>query len=1220
MRLKLLSNIHRTTLRRMCSQSLFLLLVTAPGFPCAAHSQNPAGRAPLVVVIDDNYPPYIFRESGGKLCGILPDQWALWEQKTGVRVDLQAMDWAEAQRLIRENRADVIDTFFFTEERAKLFAFTPSYAQIKVPVYVHKTLGGIGDIPSLKGFTVGVKSGDAVMSHLTQRGIDTLREYPSYEAIILAAKNHEIKVFTVDQPAAVFFLCKHGLVNEFRESFVLYTGTFHRAVHKHRPGLLNLVQGGFDRISRSEYRAIDRKWMGSPVLLKGILQNWGLWIFGGLSAFLTLVMGNVLLGRIVRAKTAELRAALATVRQSLAARQETERALRESQELLSLFIRHSPIHAFIKHVTATESRVLTASENFQQMIGVPGSEMQGKTMEELFPPEFAAKTSADDWAVVSKGEVLKADEELNGRYYSTTKFPLVQGGKTLLAGYTVDITELKRTEHALVRALERYNLLAKHNRIITWAIDTHGLYTDLSNETITVTGYHPKELKGKSHFYELHPEKGREEFKAKVFGALAKGEPLQDLIHPVMTESGGTAWFSSSGIPTRDDQGNIVGYWGTSTDITDHKHAEDSVRESERRYRMLTETMKDVVWIIDVETQRFIYVSPAVEKLRGFTVAEVMAGTLTNSLVPEQTEKVMAMFRQHAAEFRRGEITSNTFFTLELRQPRKDGGTIVTEALCRYWTNERTGRLELHGTTRDITDRKRAEAERERLTRAIEQSTDTILITDAFGTIVYVNPEFTKATGYTREEALGQNARILKSGMHDKEFYRQLWETLKNGKNWEGKIVNKHKNGTAFIEQVSISPVRDDVGNIVNFVAVKRDITQQYRAEEEKTALQEQLMHAQKLESVGRLAVGVAHDFNNMLQTILGYTEIALDQVPPEQPLHNDLMEIKKAAQHSTNLTRQLQAFAHKQIVAPKAINLNEAVQNMSAMLRRLIGETIRLEWKPGQDLGTVMIDPGQIDQVVVNLCINARDAIGSSGCIVIATGNVQLSPAEAHLFGDIAPGPYVQLSIQDNGCGMPPGVRNQVFEPFFTTKPVGQGTGLGLSIVYGIIRQNNGTIRVDSEPGKGSVFKIYLPRYFGAPVANEPPEDAGAPACSSHANILLVDDENSILHTTQRILESLGHKVFATTSPKNALQLFEEHSDQIDLLITDVIMPGMNGPEMVRQMLKQCAKLKYMFISGHTANLLAEQGLDETTSTCIRKPFSRKTLAQKVQEAMTQK
>jgi len=1203
----------------MCSRSLFLLLV-ALGFPCAAYSQNPTGRAPLVVVSDDNYPPYIFRGPDGKLCGILPDQWTLWEQKTGVKVDLQAMDWADAQRFMKERRADVIDTFFFTEERADLFDFTPSYAQIKVPVYVHKTLGGIGDIPSLKGFTIGVKAGDAVIGHLTQRGIGTLKEYPSYEAIILAAKNQEIKVFTVDQPAAVYFLCKHGIAGEFRESFVLYTGKFHRAVQKHRPGLLELVQNGFEKISRREYRDIDRKWMGSPVLLSGILRNWSPWIFGGLTAFLALMMGNVLLGRLVGAKTAELRSALADVRQSLAARQESEKALRESQELLSLFIRHSPIHAFIKQVTATGSRVLTASENFQQMIGIPGSEMQGKTMEELFPPEFAAKISADDWAVVSKGEVLKADEELNGRYYTTTKFPLVQGGKTLLAGYTVDITELKRTEHALVRALERYNLLAKHNHIVTWAIDTYGLYTDLSNETIAVAGYHPKELKGKAHFYELHPEKGREDFRTKVFEAIAKGEPIQNLIHPVMTESGGTAWLSTNGIPMRDDQGNIVGYWGTSTDITDRKHAEESVRESERKYRMLTETMKDVVWIIDVETQRFIYVSPTIEKLRGFTVAEVMAGSLTDSLEPGQTEKVVALLRQHAAEFRRGEITPNTFYTLELRQPCKNGGTIVTEVLCRFWLNERTDRLELHGTTRDITDRKHAEAERERLTRAIEQSTETILITDSAGTIVYVNPEFTKTTGYTREEALGQNARILKSGMHDKEFYRQLWETLKNGKTWEGKIVNKHKNGTVFIEQVSISPVRDEVGHIVNFVAAKRDITQQYRAEEEKTALQEQLMHAQKLESVGRLAGGVAHDFNNMLQAILGYTEIALDQVPPGQPLHDDLMEIKKAAQRSTNLTRQLQTFAHKQAVAPRAINLNEAVENMSAMLRRLIGESIHLEWKPGPDLGTVMIDPGQIDQIVVNLCINARDAIGTSGRIVIATANVQLTPAEAHQLGDIAPGAYVQLSIQDNGCGMTPEIRNQVFEPFFTTKPVGQGTGLGLSIVYGIIRQNNGTIHVDSEPGKGSAFQIYLPRYFGEPVSDEPPDDVGTPVFSSHATILLVDDEESILRTTQRILGSLGHKVLATTSSKDALQMLEEHSDQIDLLITDVIMPGMNGPEMVRQMLKRCAKLKYMFISGHTANLLAEQGLNETNSNCIRKPFSRKTLAQKVQEALTQK
>ena len=274
--------------------------------------------AAIVVTLDDNYPPYVFRDADGKLQGILPDEWALWEKKTGVKADLRAMDWAESQRFMLEGRADVIDTIFLTEERARLYDFTPPYAQIEVPVFAHKTLGGIAEVSSLKGFTVGVKAGDAVVEHLAGRGIDSLKEYPSYEAIVLAAKNEEIKIFSVDKPAAVYFMYKHGIADQFNESMVLYTGEFHRAVRKNRADLLKLVQDGFTRISRREHRAIERKWMGSPFLLKETLRQLGHWILVILAAILVLVTANVLLTRRIHAKTAELRKALDDLRRSQA--------------------------------------------------------------------------------------------------------------------------------------------------------------------------------------------------------------------------------------------------------------------------------------------------------------------------------------------------------------------------------------------------------------------------------------------------------------------------------------------------------------------------------------------------------------------------------------------------------------------------------------------------------------------------------------------------------------------------------------------------------------------------------------------------------------------------------------------------------------------------------------------------------------------------------------
>ena len=274
----------------------------------AAQGQIETNPRPLVVALDDNYPPYVFVGADGNLKGILPDQWALWEKKTGVKVVLQAMEWSKAQQFMREGKADVLDTVFLTPERAQLYDFTPPYARIQVPIYAHKTLTGIGDVASLKGFTVGVKAGDAVIGHLASQGIDTLQEYPSYEAIIQAAKNQEIKVFSVDQPAAVFFMYKNGIANEFNESMVLYTGEFHRAVQKNRADLLNRVQSGFGRISPREYRAIDRKWMGSPFLLREVARQWGPYLLLVMGVILALAAVNTILSFRVRAKTADLRA------------------------------------------------------------------------------------------------------------------------------------------------------------------------------------------------------------------------------------------------------------------------------------------------------------------------------------------------------------------------------------------------------------------------------------------------------------------------------------------------------------------------------------------------------------------------------------------------------------------------------------------------------------------------------------------------------------------------------------------------------------------------------------------------------------------------------------------------------------------------------------------------------------------------------------------------
>lgn len=394
------------------------------------------------------------------------------------------------------------------------------------------------------------------------------------------------------------------------------------------------------------------------------------------------------------------------------------------------------------------------------------------------------------------------------------------------------------------------------------------------------------------------------------------------------------------------------------------------------------------------------------------------------------------------------------------------------------------------------------------------------------------------------------------------------------------------------------------------------DITKRKESEEEKKNLQAQLIQAQKMESVGRLAGGVAHDFNNMLGIILGYTELALDRVEPNGSLYRDLEEIQKAAQRSADLTRQLLAFASKQIIAPEEIDLNKTVEGMLTMLRRLIGEDILLDWKPYKGLWPVKMDTTQIDQTLANLSVNARDAIAGVGRITVETHNITVDETFCAQQMGCTPGEYVMLSVSDNGCGMDAKTLLLVFDPFFTTKEMGKGTGLGLATVYGIVKQNNGFINVYSEPGQGTTFNIYLPRFISKakPLSIHVPVQTPA---RGHETILLVEDEPAILKMTTILLEHQGYTVLAASSPGEAMRLAGEHSGQIDLLLTDVIMPEMNGRELAQNLSSICPNLKRLFMSGYPGNVITRHGVLDASECFIQKPFSLYDLGTKLREAI---
>ncbi len=642
--------------------------------------------------------------------------------------------------------------------------------------------------------------------------------------------------------------------------------------------------------------------------------------------------------------------------QDISERKRAEEEVRVTLELLSHFVKHSPIYAFIKEVSPRESRTLIASENYREMLGIAAADMVGKTMHELFPEEFATKMTADDWQVVSQGDNLCLDEDFNGRTYTTYKFPILIGKKNLLAGYTIDITERKRVEEALRRRENQLQRILEILPIGLWFADKDG--TLLRGNPMGV----------------------------KIWGAEPK-VPISEY-----------GVFKAWRLPSREPVA-----------------AED--------------------WAL-VKTIR-------------------------------------------------------------------DGATIVDELL-------------------EI-------------------------------------------------------------------------ETF----NGEKKIILNYS-----------TPVLDDQGTIDGAIVVNLDIS-------ERMALEEQLRQAQKMESIGRLAGGIAHDFNNMLGVILGNTELAMDEVPLSESLYDNLQEIFSAANRSREITRQLLAFARRQTIAPKELDLNETVEGLLPFLRRLIGEQVDLAWLPSRQACGVRMDPSQIDQILTNLCVNARDALADVGRIVIETGLATFDRAYCNSHEGCLPGTYVRLAVSDDGCGMDRQELAQIFDPFYTTKEVGKGTGLGLPTVYGIVKQNDGFITVYSEPGQGSVFKVYLPLLETAghlqAVQTRNVEGAAAGA----ETVLLVEDEPSILKMAGKLLRGLGYTVLAAGTPGEAMRIAREYPGTIDLLMTDVIMPEMNGRELARNLLSLYPGMKRLFMSGYTANVIAHHGVLDAGVHFLQKPFSTADLAGKLREVL---
>ncbi|MFH0825097.1 MAG: response regulator [Pseudomonadota bacterium] len=632
-------------------------------------------------------------------------------------------------------------------------------------------------------------------------------------------------------------------------------------------------------------------------------------------------------------------------------------------------------------------------------------------------------------------------------------------------------------------------------------------------------------------------------------------------------------------------------------EVVERRKAQEALRQSEHRYRSLVEGSFDGIYIRN--GTRILFANRRMQEMLLYPEEELTALDPWEIYHPEDRSLV----RRIEADRPDGKTTADRY---EVRLRRKDGSILRGEVDSRFGTLNDEPVVQI--CVRDITERWRAEEERLRLATALEQSADTILITDTCGTILYANPAFEKNTGYAREEAVGMKAGILKSGRHEDSFYRKMWGALKKGETWKGRFINRKKDGSLFHEETTIAPVKNQAGLTVNYVAIKRDVTKDI-------ALESEMRQGQKMQALGTLAGGIAHDFNNILQVISGYTELTLERTDEGSIVHGNLRQILSATWRAGDLVHQILTFCRQKEHERRPTAIGPIVKETLKFMRASIPAFIEIRHRIFRGLGRIMADPTDMHRLIMNMCSNAAYAMKERGGILEVTmEEVSAEGAGGDAGPDKSAKGHVRLTVSDTGHGMEPEIVQRMFDPYFTTKEPGEGTGLGMSVVLGIVEAHEGTISVASEPGKGTVFTLTFPVIEDGPLAlKEPVTDH---SFDESIRILVVDDEPAVLKMMSEMLEQMGHKVDQAGNGAEGLDMFLKNGRCYDLVVTDLTMPEMTGVRLAEEISRTGAGVPVILCSG-----FEEKGLDgDAGSTGIferlAKPVSKRDLADAIRRA----
>ena len=667
----------------------------------------------------------------------------------------------------------------------------------------------------------------------------------------------------------------------------------------------------------------------------------------------------------------------------------------------------------------------------------------------------------------------------------------------------------------------------------------------------------------------------------------------------VLTAAGAKRTYITTKTPYRDRSNNITGLIGTARDITQQKSAEQSLRHSEARYRTLVEATSAIVWNTP-ESGEFETEQPAWTRFTGQTFAELQGWGWLDAVHPDD--------RRHTEQVWSKAVHDRTIYVVEHRLRRADGEYRLMAVRAVPILNANGTIREWVGLHFDITEQREDEQALQLRDFAVRSISQGIVITDPCShdnPIIYANPGFEALTGYQSTEVLGRNCRFLQGPETDPFATEELRHAVAAGTPCTVELLNYRKDGAVFWNAVTLSPVHDDNQQLTHIVGVQIDVT-------ERKLLEERLRQSEKMEAIGQLAGGVAHDFNNMLAVINGYSASLSQSDRLNESELEAVAELRAAGERAARLTRQLLAFSRQQVLKPTIVNLNEVVVETERMLSRVIGEDIRILSTLEPTLWPIRIDPGQFEQILMNLSINARDAMPQGGVLTIATSNVALQDSSLDAVQH-----FVKVTVVDTGCGMDKAVRERAFEPFFTTKEQGKGTGLGLASVYGIVQQSGGQILLDSEPGSGACFTILFPAIPGESWKPEGEIVEQGDGERGSETLLLVEDEAMVRRLLCKVLAAQGYTVLGASGGREAIEHWKAHQRDIALVITDVIMPEMSGRELIDQLRRDRANVNVLFMSGYTDDAVMRHDIEEQSVRFMQKPFSPAALAAKVREIL---